>query len=230
MLASTPRSAHAHSIPRRAQAPRPLAQILLSAALLASAGCADWRYDEIRLRAAPREYATILAAQRTRQTPLGLAHLDRRSADRPEALLVVLSGDRRVAGKLQVLRSRRMTISGTRDVYELRGDLDAALIGAAEAGPVDALRLLLSELEILPREPLPRTVYGSIAAGLVRLLDRWPAATAPEVDRDALDEWLCEINPEGQADISTNDGVVRIRYIAEGSAPAPSAAETPTTP
>ncbi len=230
MLESTTRCGHAHSIPRSAQPPRSLAQFLLSAALLASAGCADWRYDEIRLRAVPREYATILAADRTRQTPLGLAHLDQRSAERPEALLVVLSNDRRVAGKLQVRRSRRMTLSGAREIYQLRGEIDAALIGAAEAGPVDALRLLLSELERLPREPLPRNVYGSIAAGLVRLLDRWPGATAPEVDRDALDEWLCEINPEGQADISTTQGVIRIHYTAEGSAPAAPTAEAPTTP
>lgn len=155
-------------------------------------GCADWSYRKIQIGQVPQDYGRVLPADTSRRTSLGLCHLSGETWGQTEAIVVLLTSDRRVAGKLRarVLRSRWGRGPGEPG-YLLQGELDPELYGVQDAGPLDALRAITSELIDYRGEQLALEAHAWIAVGLTRLMQRWPgvaeAGAATERLRDALE-------------------------------------------
>jgi hypothetical protein len=183
---------------------------LLGPFLASLAGCSDWSYRQIQLGQSRQEYERVLAD--ARQTTLGLC---RAATDRgaDTALLVLLTEDRRVAGKIETRSVRRDWGLMRQQQFTLRGELDPVLFQTQQAGPFDTLRLIVSQLLDYRGERVATDAHAWIAAGLIRLMQRWPHLDDGAWDTRAIADTLDRAPGGGETRLSLDGrGAYRFEY------------------
>lgn len=176
-------------------------------------GCIDASYDKLKIGQQPRDYDKTLPMEFTRRTDLGLAYLEKSSDGRTDAIVVLLTTDRRVAGKLHAIYVERGGLMGVQRGYRLTGQLDPYLAETSTAGPVDTLRSLVTELLSYRGERMAMDAHAWVAVGLVRLMQRWPGVTDVGVDTQPLTAWLEQVPGGGQGEIAVDSsGAYNFRY------------------
>jgi hypothetical protein len=176
----------------------------LLVALWAAGGCADWSYDRVQLGQTPREYESIFDSTAARRTELGICVLQREASGRTDAVVLLLTNDRRIAGKIQSSYQEQNWVLWGERTYRLRGELDPHLYALRSAGPLDSLRAIAGDLVRYEGEKLATDAHDWIAAGLVRLVQRWPNATDTGVPPGRLSELLERVPGGGEAQISVD--------------------------
>jgi hypothetical protein len=188
--------------------------VVIGLALLALTGCTNWSYRQVQLGQGTKEYARILPAETSRKTALGLCHLSRDKLGRTDALVVLLTSDRRVAAKLWARHTESDWRLGRAERgFRLVGELDPELYGVAGSGPLDTLRAIAAELTDYRGEQLAQDAHAWVAAGLVRLMQRWPEVRDVGVSSQRLDELLDRVPGGGTARVEIDDrGVYHLEY------------------
>jgi hypothetical protein len=188
--------------------------IAAATAIVLLSGCADLTYDRVRLGLAPREYDRVLDTQRSSWTEAGLVEYQRDADGDATALVLLLSDDRRIAGKIQVTRKdSELELPLLRRGYELRGELDARLYGLGDVGPVDTLRLLTQRLCAFPTERGARNGHLLAAAGLVRILELQANVEDIGISADQRRELAAQAPSGGVAHLALDpDGVLRFSF------------------
>jgi hypothetical protein len=193
------------------------AALLMPLALLLS-GCASWSYEQIQLGQSPKDYERVLPVETSRKTALGLCHLGQGRRGYTDALVVLLTDDRRVAGKLWARKSgggRRLGRGA--GGFRLVGELDPGLCGVAGSGPLDTLRAIAAELTDYRGEKLAQDAHGWVAAGLVRLMQRWPGVRDVGVSSQWLDGLLERVPGGGTARLEIDErGIYHLEYEQGG--------------
>jgi hypothetical protein len=177
-------------------------------------GCADWSYRTIQIGQGPREYSRVLPMEESRKTALGLCSLQTSKTGRTDAIVVLVTEDRRVAAKFWARRMERNWGFGhVESSYELVGELSPKLYGSEGSGPIDTLRSLIVVLTEYRGEKLAMESHAWIAAGLERLMQCWPG------DRDAgatsphLDAKLSQVPGGGTGRMEIDKrGIYQLRY------------------
>lgn len=187
------------------------AALLLIPCIAALTGCAAWSYDRIRLGAPRSDYEAVLPREQTRLTDLGICSLLSKRG-RSDAFLILVTADRRVAGKVWATNEERGLLTWTERGFRLRGELDAGLLGAQEAGPIDTLRLLASQVGDYRGEKLAMDAHAWITAGLVRLIQCWPNVMDTGVSTERLTETLDRVPGGGQGTLSASGGILKFEY------------------
>lgn len=200
-----------HGGPRRIV--RGLACLMLLGVAMGGGGCVKLTYDRLHLGEPPSKYERMLPASESRRTMVGLCQLRKSSGGKSEAILLVLSDDRRLAGKIRVRRVRSEAGLLSHREYELWGTIDPVLYGAGQAGPADVLRSLVRSLVDYRGERLAVEAHRLVAAGLLRILEQWPEAADLGLSPDLAAD-LAEIAPGGgKSHVETADnGVIRFEY------------------
>jgi len=194
------------------RSPHPGAVLVSVLAVLLS-GCVDWSYRQIRLGQPGDECERLLPAASSRRTALGLCHLHDDKLGRTDALVVLLTADRRVAGKLWARRFERNWGLKTSRGYWLVGELNPELYRVRAAGPIDTLRAIAGELTDYRGEKLALDAHALVAAGLARLMQRWPGVTDPGVSSQRLTELLEVVPGGGIARLEVDErGTYRLEY------------------
>jgi hypothetical protein len=139
-----------------------------------AAGCAELSYSGIRLGQEQREYQQAFPEDRTRRTPTGICYLEKDPLGRTDAMVLLLTADRRVAGKLHATHFERNYGFKVETGYRLVGELDPAMLRLSSTGPIDALRAVADELTATEADAFARQTQAWVAAGLVRLVQHWP--------------------------------------------------------
>jgi hypothetical protein len=147
---------------------------LLACTALLLAGCAEFGYDRIELGAEQRAYQQAFPEERMRRTPAGFCYLEKNAFGRTDAVVVLLTADRRVAGKLHATYVERKGPFQAETIYSLRGALDPELMRLEGTGPIDVLRAVAADLTSAPGDTFVREAHGWVAAGLMRLVQHWP--------------------------------------------------------
>ncbi|MFH1747613.1 MAG: hypothetical protein ABIG44_11275 [Planctomycetota bacterium] len=137
-------------------------------------GCNNWSYEQVRLGMTQQECTRTFAEDTVRRTELGYCLLQEDSRGNVAALVVLMTRDGLVSGKLQARLQRRNVGLTNPWAYELRGELDPALAGLGATGPIDMLRAILDDLASFQGVRSAQGAHEWLAAGLVRLLERWP--------------------------------------------------------
>lgn len=184
----------------------------------ASGGCAGATFERIHLGQAPHAYRGVLPDASTRQTDAGLAYLQH-SAAGTDTIVVLLSEQRRVVGKLYAhSRSGGGGWSGAArgPRYRLVGELDRAGYGVEQVSPVDALRLVASELATTPGEPLAVEAQQRVVAGLLRWLERWPGVEDYAIPEAQLATLRDVVSGGGVARLTIGTGgVLGFEYVVD---------------
>lgn len=181
--------------------------------LIPLTGCASWSYDRIHIGAPRSEYETIFPREQTRLTDLGICSLQADRAGRVDVFLILVTQDRRVAGKIWATNEERGFLGWNDRGFRLRGEIDARLFGAQEAGPIDTLRLLASQLSDYRGEKLALDAHSWIIAGLVRLMQCWPSVKDTGVSTERLTETLDRVPGGGTASLNADaNGIVSFEY------------------
>lgn len=150
--------------------------LFIAAALAGTTGCANWSYNSIRVGQNPREYEKLLPAFDTRRTPLGLCYYKVDSIGREDIIMILVSENRRVAGKLRTqVGAAGKTLGGPRGLT-MTGEISGDWLGAELPGPADTLRYLLTRLAEFHADHTTMRAHGWVAAGLTRLLELNPQA------------------------------------------------------
>ena len=183
-------------------------------AILTLSGCADWSYQRIQLGQSPEDYARVLPMETSRRTALGLCHLSKNALGRTDALVVLLTSDRRVAAKLRARHfEHKWGVNRTERGYWLVGELNPELYGVAGSGPLDTLRAIAGELTVYRGEKLALDAHAWVAAGLVRLVQRWPGVNDVGVSSQRLSELVERVPGGGTARIEIDDrGIYHLEY------------------
>jgi hypothetical protein len=178
-------------------------------------GCAELSFNQIQLGQEPRDYRRALPEERSRRSPTGMCYLEHDpGAGRVDAMVVLLTPDGRVAGKLHASEVEQRWNWPAQTTFTLRGELDPALIRMAGAGPVDTLRAVADELTAADMDAFTRDAHAWVAAGLVRLVQHWPHVgdEGPAVTR--LAGMLDRVPAGGTAQIVVGvDGRYSIAYV-----------------
>ncbi|MGE0479060.1 MAG: hypothetical protein AB7Q17_01190 [Phycisphaerae bacterium] len=137
-------------------------------------GCAPLTYRSVQVGQTPAEYQRLIPAEQSRRTDVGVCSLATDPFGRVDALALLLTTDRRVSGKLHATHETRSLGLQTETRYALRGEFDPELAALGKTGPTDALRAIADDLASYRGERQAMDAYAWVAAGLVRLLQRWP--------------------------------------------------------
>lgn len=177
-------------------------------------GCARMTYDRFQPGQAPTEYDRLLPESSTRRTPVGLCHLSRDAFGKTEAIVILLADDRRVAGKLLVENIQRDWTLPRQRSFTLRGEIDPELYDVGSVAPLDVLRLVNLDLsDAIGEDQLVREAHSWIAAGLVRLMQRFPEVEDVGVPVELLPELLERAPIEGAATLGfAPDGDLAFSY------------------
>ena len=188
--------------------------VLLALVALLLAGCATWSYERIQLGQSPKDYARVLPAETSRKTALGLCHLSQDKLGHTDALVVLLTSDRRVAAKLWARYLERDSWLGSAQRgFRLVGELDPELYGVAGSGPLDTLRAIAAELTDYQGEKLALDAHAWVAAGLIRLMQRWPEVRDVGVSSQRLDGLFDRVPGGGTARLEIDDrGIYHLEY------------------
>lgn len=147
--------------------------LLLLVGFFLQTGCGKLTYDRVNIGMVPREYDRALDLDETTRTAHGLVQYSKSVTGQEVALLLTVADDRRISGKMRVSRAEASETWPPRDFYYiLSAEFDTAMIGAADAGPIDALRLVTQKMSELPTERSSRRGQSLALAGLVRVLQR----------------------------------------------------------
>ncbi len=147
--------------------------LVQTTAVLSLTGCVELTYKRVRVGMVPGEYDRALDLTATTRTSQGLVQYSKTTSGQEDALLLTLSDIRRISGKMRVARSQAGTGWPPNDFYYiLIGEFDCAMMGAAEAGPIDTLRLITQRMSDLPSERASKRGQILALAGLVRVLLR----------------------------------------------------------
>ena len=199
-------------VARRGAAPR----LLVPAAGLLTmmlTGCTDWSYRQIQIGQDQRTVDRVLPAGGSRRTDLGLCYLGRDSFGRTDALLILLTRDRQVFGKIHATHFRRNYGFKTEVGYRLRGELDPRLAGLSATGPIDTLRAISDDLIGYQGEKVAMDAHAWVASGLIRLMQRWPHVSDVGLRTEDVAETLELVPSGGTARISVNEaGIYEFEY------------------
>lgn len=186
--------------------------IALFGIALLQAGCATWSYNQVYLGQELRDYERAFPSDKTRRTKSTLCYLERDLSGRDVAVVLLVSRNRVVAGKLQAVYVEGGKVF-PRAGYRLQGELDPGLARLHGAGPIDALRAVADELTRDMSGDLTRDASGWVAAGLVRLVQRWPDISDAGPAYPRLTEVLQYVPPDGRAHIAIKpEGTYEIEY------------------
>ena len=211
---------HSHHITLRLRSPRAGSslfvsgwRVLLACAALAPVGCADLGYNRTELGAEQRVYQQAFPEERVRRTSAGFCYLEKDPLGRTDAVVVLLTADRRVAGKLQATYVERKGPFRAESTYALRGQLDPELMRLSGTGPIDVLRALADELTSVQGDTFVREAHGWVAAGLMRLVQHWPHVGDEGPAFTRLTELLDCIPAGGTARLAVDArGVYEVEY------------------
>lgn len=198
----------------RAPAP-PALRPLLAPFLLLLSGCTQLAYEGVHLGQEQREYRTAFPEDQVRRTPTGSCYLERDPLGRTEAIVLLLTPDRRVAAKLRAVHTPPPAWLASGATYELHGEIDPQLLNLSATGPIDMLRAIADQLTTPGDDSFARDAQAWIAAGLVRLLQRWPSVTdeGPAITR--LTEALGRVPGGGTAQVTIDPrGALLLHYLA----------------
>lgn len=170
--------------------------------LLALPACADLSYRQLQLGQTPQQYDRTLPAENTRRTERGLCHLTTDRLGRTDAIVVLLTADRRIAAKLRATRLERDYGWKKESGYVLEGDLDLKLANLGAVGPFDAIRAVLADLEAEANEQFVRDAHAWVVAGLYRLLQSWPHLAESVTPPPQLTPTLDRVPPAGTATLA----------------------------
>jgi hypothetical protein len=203
-----------HVFAKQSFQPATAAMATLAPLALLLAGCANWSYDQIQLGQAPRDYARVLPTETSRKTALGLCHLSQNRLGHTDALVILLTNDRRVAGRLWARHSEPGRRFGRSQAeFRLTGELDPQLYGVAGSGPLDSLRAIVADLTDYRGEKLALEAHAWVAAGLVRLMQRWPNVRDVGASSQQLAEILDRVPGGGTARIEVDtQGIYHLEY------------------
>jgi hypothetical protein len=162
-------------------------------------GCANWTYERVQIGMGRAECERQFADESYQRTGLGLSHWQADASGARAALVILLSADGRVVGKLQASYRAGVKAGQERYEYRLRGQLDPQRAGLGATGPLDALRAVLIELLDEPGVQTVRSGHAWIAAGLLRLVERWPHVQPQAVSDGLLTEALEHVPDDGEA-------------------------------
>lgn len=185
---------------------RALRVALITLAWVGAGGCAEFGYNRIRLGQEQREYEAVFPADKTRRTPDTLCYVERSALGQTDAMVVLLTRDRRVAGKLHARHIERDFGFRAETEYRLSGELDLALIHLGLTGPIDALRAVADELTTAQDDAFVREAHGWVAGGLVRLVQHWPHAGDAGPAYPRLADTLEHIPAGGESRITVRPG------------------------
>lgn len=187
--------------------------VALGLAALLQTGCADWSYDRVQLRQQVREYERLFPEGQSQRTDSTLCFFETGNLGRTDAIVLLLTRDRRVAGKLQATYVEHNYGFRVDTGYVLRGELDPALSELSATGPVDTLRAVADELTGGEADQFVRDAHGWVAAGLVRLVQRWPHAGDEGPAFPRLTAMLERVPADGTARITVDPrGVYLLEY------------------
>jgi len=200
------------SAARCARTARPPTLLVAVLALLAT-GCADWSYARIRLGMTQRECERTLPEGVVWRTELGLCCRRDDYFGRSDALVVLVSHDQRVVGQFQATQFSPHQRLG-RDVgYRLRGELDPKAAGLEATGPLDTLRAVADDLAAYRGAQAAMETHAFVAAGLVRLLERWPTGTTTVPHAAPLADMLERVPGGGVARLNVDPaGTYTLEY------------------
>jgi hypothetical protein len=185
--------------------------LVILATLLA--GCAEYGYRQVQLGQEQQLYRATFPEDQTRRTAVGVCYLETDPFGRTEAAVLLLTADRRVAGKLHAKHVERRWGSVIETSYQLRGELDPELLKLGGTGPIDTLRAIADELTAGDGDSFVREVHGWVAAGLVRLVQHWPHAGDEGPALPRLSGVLERVAAGGQARITVDPrGVFVVEY------------------
>lgn len=190
------------------------ALVIAAAVLSTVGGCAQAYYRQFQLGQQPAEYERILPAGSSRRTSIGLCYLGTDLAGRTDALVILVTDDRRVAAKLHAAKvQRRIGGLEVERGYRLEGELDPRLCGIEGAGPLNGLRMLAGRLAEQPGQALELDAHWLVAGGLVRLLQAWPGVGEYGVEERRLSELFERVPGGGTAEVRLDPrGVWTVRY------------------
>lgn len=175
--------------------------------LTLSAGCANWSYDRVQLGMLQREAERLLPEGTLWRTELGLAIEQTDWTGRTDALVILLTQDLRVAGKLQTTRTTEgLPGLNRQEHYRLRGLVDPQAWGLTDVGPVDLLRALIDDLASYRGARMPMETHARVAAGIRRLLERWSEADLPPPQYPLLGTALETVPADGLAEVRREPG------------------------
>ena len=177
-------------------------------------GCGSWTYRHVRIGQPPREYEQILPAEKSRHTAVGICYLDVDQSHRSDALVVLLTDDRRVAGKLWARHRHRKAGSN----YRLVGKIDPVLFGTQAAGMTNTLRAIAVELTEQHDGQFAAQAHAWVAGGIVRLLEQAPGPPDLGVSSRRLDELFDRVPGGGVSRMEFDRyGNIVIEYESAGS-------------
>lgn len=180
------------------------AAVLAGVLLLLAGGCSDWSYDRIQIGMTQQQCALLFTEDSVRRTELGFCRLTEDRRGQTDALVVLLSRDGQVAGKLQAtLRARDRWIRVER-VFRLRGEVDPGLADLQATGPIDMLRVVTDDLSGYRGAQTAQQAHAWVAAGLARLMERWPHVASADELCPQLTETLERVPGGGTARIEVD--------------------------
>ena len=137
-------------------------------------GCADLSYEGITLGMRQAECARRLEGESVQRTDLGFCAVRTDLAGRTDTLVILVSREGVVTGKLQATFCPADPRWGRPPAFRLRGQLDPAASALGATGPVDSLRAILEDLAGYRGSRPAMQAHAWVAAGLVRMIERWP--------------------------------------------------------
>jgi hypothetical protein len=176
-------------------------------------GCTELCYERVQLGQEQRAYRSVFPEENTRRSTEGVCYCEKDGFGRTEAAVLLLTGDRRVAGKLYALHQERKTGLQAETTYRLQGELDPQLLKLSAAGPIDILRAIADDLTTSGEDTFVREAHAWVAGGLVRLMQRWPHVGDEGPALTRLTETLERVPAGGAARIAVDPrGVYSIEY------------------
>ncbi len=177
------------------------------------AGCAQWSYDRVRLGQEHGQYARAFPEGGVHRTENALSYLAQDRLGRTDAVVLLLTRDRRVAGKLHAMHFERNYGFKVETGYALCGEVDPELAGVEAAGPIDALRAIADELTGPEGDTVARQTQAWVAAGLVRMVQHWPHVGDEGPAFPRLADTLERVAGGGVTQITVNErGVYMLEY------------------
>ena len=187
--------------------------LLAALILLLPLGCANWSFDRVQMGQQLREYERVFPESKARRTDRALCYLERDVLGRTDAVVLLLTRDRVVCGKLHAIYVRSQLGAHETSTYTLRGEIDPELARYRSTGPIDMLRAVAAELTEPQDDNVTREALEWVAAGIVRLVQRWPHLGDEGPAFPRLTEMLERVPGGGVANLAVDErGVYQLSY------------------
>lgn len=188
--------------------------LLTCAALaLTVSGCASMHYDRIQLGMRPSQYEVLLPAGSVRRIPGASCYLSQEPDGALDAIIVLTNDIRLVGAKFHARRIGPPYRLPSEPAYTLVAAVQPALMNAAEAGPLDILRLIGLSIGELLGGPEILQARELVAPGLRRVMEAQPGLEVDPLPNTTQDKVDRIAPPGGQSSCSrAEDGNVYIEY------------------